>query len=349
MDNTATQKIKDILSQNENIAIVVGKDSGFDEMAAALSLYLSLKNSGKNVSIACPTDPIVEISSLVGINKVKNSISTEDGDLIVSFPYKEGEIEKVSYTLDEGYLNIVVKAGNSGLSFNEKDIAYKRGGNPPSVLFVVGTPRISDLGNLFDTEALKNTTVINLDNKAENQGFGEIVLVSSGYSSVSEITANLLDSLGLEMDIDISQNLLSGISYATNNFQSQKTSSLAFEMTALLLKNGALRTKVNPVSESFSGVPKPLQQNRNPQQYPENRDFGVRQQQNRPFQKRPVIQQVQQQSPFRKPMQQQSQPSQQGGYSPFGKVNPKPEEAKKDEAPDDWLSPKIYKGSTNIE
>jgi len=31
------------------------------------------------------------------------------GDLVVPFPYREGEIEKVSYTRDDNFLNIVVR------------------------------------------------------------------------------------------------------------------------------------------------------------------------------------------------------------------------------------------------
>ena len=153
----------------------------------------------------------------------------------------KGEIEKVSYTLEDGYLNIVVKAGEVGLTFSEQEIRYKRGISPAKILFVIGTPRLSDLGKLFDTESLKDTTVVNIDNNTQNQGFGDVVLVSPNFSSVSEQIATLLSSLPLEFGIDEAQNLLSGISSATNNFGNPKTSTVAFEMAALLMKKGAVR------------------------------------------------------------------------------------------------------------
>jgi len=234
-------KIKELLLKNEKIGIAVGKNPTIDEMGAALGLYLSLKGEAKDVSICSPTEPIVEISSLVGIDKVKNSFNSASGNLTVSFPYKEGEIEKISYTLEEGKLNILVKAGHLGLSFNEKDIAFKRAGGAPNLIFVIGTPRISDLGEIFDPQALKDTTVVNIDNKADNQGYGDIVLVSTKLSSVSEEVANLLFSLEMKLDVDSASNLLAGISIATNNFQNPSTSSLAFEMAGLLMKNGAAR------------------------------------------------------------------------------------------------------------
>jgi len=244
MDNTQVQKIKDILEKNDKIGIAVGKNPNVDEMGSALALYLSFRNVGKSASIACPTEPIVEVSSLVGIDQVKTSFdSVGSGDLTVSFPYKEGEIEKISYTLEDGFLNILVKAGKFGLSFNEKEILYKRGGVAAGMVFIIGTPRLSDLGKLFDLEALKDTKIINIDNKAENQGYGDIVLVSTNSSSVSEQVASLILSLGLRLDIDIAQNLLSGVSQATDNFQNPNTSPKAFEIASILMKKGAFRVR----------------------------------------------------------------------------------------------------------
>lgn len=292
MDDNTFQKIKDVLEKENKISVVVGKNPSFDDMAAALGLYLSLKSSGKTTAVACLTDPIVELSSLVGIDKVKKNLDVDGGgDLTVSFPYKEGEIEKVSYTLENGYLNIVVKAGDLGLSFSEKDIRYRRSGSAfGGLLFIIGTPRLSDLGNLFNPELLKDTTVINIDNKSDNQAFGDIVLVSPRFSSVAEAVANLIGACGLKLDLDTAQNLLSGISFATNNFQDPKTTALAFEMAAMLLRYGAVRPKI---SKEVSSLFQP-----------------------------DALEKV---------------------SKPFEKTEKKEEGQ---ETPSDWLTPKVYKGST---
>lgn len=345
MDNAVLSKLKDALAQNENLGIVVGRNPKIDEMGAALAFYLALKTSGKSITITCPTDPIVEISSLVGIDEVKKNLDSEGGDLTVSFPYQEGEIEKVSYTLEDGFLNIIVKAGENGLSFNEKEILYKRSGALPTLLFVIGTPRISDLGNLFNPEVLKNTTIVNIDNKSDNQGFGDIVLVSSKFSSVSEMITDIINFLDLELDIDSSQNLLSGIAFATNNFQNQKTSSLAFEMAALLMKKGAIRTepiknKYFEEEDDFSVSSfKPIQNIQNQKTKPlDFTSFTNKQQfpkKQMPFPRKPQ-QPFQQQQQQRKPQPQQHQ-------------QPQPKKDDNQEAPSDWLTPKIYKGSSSIE
>lgn len=293
MDNQTFRQIGEAIEKNKVIGIVTAKNPSLDEMGASLALYLSLIQVGKSVTVATEENPLVEVSSLVGIDKVKTSLSGDSGDLTVSFPYQEGEIEKVSYTIENGLLNIVVKAGEKGLSFKEQEVSFTRSQGVPSLLFVVGVSRLSDLGKLFNIADLKDTMIINIDNKAENQGFGDIIMVYPMLSSISETVANLLVSLNLKMDVDVAQNLMHGISDATNNFQDVKTSALAFEMAAVLMKTGAIRVG-----------------NSSKQSVPVNTDQF-----------------------FPKPVSRKQNVE---------------EESTKENPPEDWLAPKIYKGSTNF-
>ncbi len=334
MDNQAHNKIKDLLSQHNQIGVVLSRNPQVDHAAAGLALYLALRQMGKQIVVASPTPPTVEISNLVGIDKVKNTLGTDGADLTVAFPYKDGEIEKVSYTLENGYLNIVVKAGDKGLSFQDKDIQFKRAeGKVPPLMFFVGVARLTDLGNMFNPDAFKDTTIVNIDNRPDNQGFGEVVMVSPKFSSVSEQIAHLLSQVeAVDIDQDIAQNLLSGISHATNDFQDTKTSYLAFEMAGVLMRKGAIRQRTSQKEDAkdsnaafFPYQPQrtqPAQQPR-PQQFP------------RPSFPKP-FQQSQPQAPQSQPTQPQQQRSAQdnNGQQP------------QRQAPSDWLTPKVYKGST---
>lgn len=341
MDSFSLEKIQQLLDEKDKIGIAVGKNPRVDEMAAALSLYLSLTQSGKSVSIVCPSEPIVEVSSLVGIDKVKTSFDGNTSDIIVSFPDR-GDIEKISYTREDGFINIIVKAAEQGLSFDEQDIVFRRNATAPKAVFIIGTPRISDLGRIFDTESLKNTTIINIDNKEENQGFGDVVLISKEFSSVSESIATLMSSLRLNIDADIASNLLSGIEYATNNFQDTKTSVMAFEMAAMLIKLGARRSPIRDIRKagqepqdisSFfkTGKPKASQTSqklaqpvsRSGQAWPRSSQAWSASQRGE-----------------EKPSQPWQKTSLTGQKQEDKKANENP--------PDDWLAPKIYKGSTAV-
>ena len=294
MDNLILQKIKDLIDKNDKIGIAVGKNPTIDTMAAALSLYLGLQDYGKNPSIASGSQPLVEHSSLVGIDKVKSNFesgggeATASGDLVVSFPYREGEIEKVSYTIEGGYLNIVVKAGQQGLTFQESDVKFRRGGastggaGAPSLLFIVGTSRLSDLGALFDTEALKNTAIINIDNSTDNQGYGDIPAVSPDVASVSEMVAGLLYYLGIDVNEDMAQNLMYGINDGTNNMQDPRVSYSTFELVANLMKKGANRQQQRPQARPAQGLPQQPQYPQRPQGMPNRYPAGGQGQYPRP-------------------------------------------------------------------
>lgn len=295
MDKQTAQNIRNLINQSKNIAIAAVKEPSLDQMAAALSLYLGLETMGKKAEVVCPTPPLVELSNLVGIDKVKSSYESQEGDLIVSFPYKEdeGEIEKVSYNIDSdnGYLHIVVKAGEKGLGFDESDVRFKKGGGKLDLVFAVGTSRES-LDALFG-ETLANATIIQIDNK-EVAGFGDMVLVSPRFSSLSEQVADLLFALAVQMDQDLAQNLFNGIVEATNNFQNPTTSDIAFEMVAMLMRRGARRVKQDRVRF----VEENLQSSKQVTKIPE--------------------------------------------------VEEKNEQKEPKTPPDDWLTPKVYKGSMNI-
>lgn len=308
MDNLSYQSLKDVVANSDRIAIAVGKNPTVDDMAGALALYLVFQKMGKNPSIASATQPLVEHSNLIGIDKVTPQFEGGSGDLTVAFPYREGEIEKVSYNIDNGFLNIVVKAGRNGLTFQEQDIRYVRGGSAPSTLFIVGTPRLTDLGDLYNPESLKDAKIVNIDNKSDNQRFGDVVVVSPEASSVSEVVAEAIFSLGVTLDQDTAQNLLNGVMQATGNLMDPRTSPQAFEVTGRLLKSGAKRVVQAPQEQNEERVSSFM-----PEQSLSGMG-GMNQSRPRP---QPRNQQPRENSVAQKP-------------------------------PSDWLTPKVYKGSSDV-
>ncbi len=333
--NGNLEAINQALSGSGTIAIAVTQRPNIDQMGAALALYLILRDMGKSVSVVSSGQPLVEVSSLVGIDKVKTSFEAGgSGDLTVSFPYVEGEIEKISYTLENGFLNIIVKAGEQGLSFDKNQVIFKRSGEAPQALFTIGVQKLSDLSPVFNIDLLKDTAIVNVDNSTDNQGYGEIVLVNPQASSVSEIVANIILGLGMTLDQDASQNLLSGISHATRNFSDPKTSSLAFEMAGVAMRNGARREVIK-------------QQQQKPQGQGAQRQFNQPQNQQN-FQR---SKQSSQQN-FPQPQQSGQRQNQNQNQNPQNRGNINREYQKEDNdettPPGDWLEPKIYKGSTDV-
>lgn len=304
------EKIRQILSKEGDIVIALSSNYTLDEVASALGLYLVLRNVGRNLQIISSKQPNVEISHLFAIDKVQSNFQSKNGDLVVSFPYRDGEIEKISYTMEGGLLNIVVKSGEKGLNFSDRDVKFNRSGNAPAILFTIGVKNLDELSFAFDRNSLSTAEIVNIDNKSDNQMYGTVVAVVPNASTVSELVSDMLYSLGYNFDPDSAQNFLTGMISATNNFQSTNASGLAFEMAGILMRSGAQRKQIQSQPQQSQEF-KP-QQNQNNQQRNQSQGQQAQQNQNQ---------------------QGQQRTNEQGVKNP----------------PPDWLAPKIFKGSTNLE
>lgn len=329
MNNQDIDRVSDLIAKAQKIAIVLGDNPSVDEAAAGLAFYLSLTKAGRKVQITSSTAPTVELGNLVGIDKLKQFTSgtgaTGHG-FVISLPYQQGAIEKISYDIIGERINLTVVPGPSGLGFTTDDITYNTPSQNVDVTFAIGVP------------AQRNS----------EQGDGMTIdeSLDPASSSLSEIVTNLLLDLNLPLDIDIAQNLLSGIVDKTDNFQSKNASSSAFETAALLMQKGARRSQLprrTPL-QNTQGSPWGTRG------YPQDSDMDMLSPSAVLPQRRSVSSGGP--APFQPAMPKQSFNSklprnpkdhtQAGGNTPHeqGKAPAK--------APKNWFEPRIYKGSTPV-
>lgn len=348
--NQNKEQLLGLLANTSEVGIVVGGHSQ-DKMAGALALYLSLLNTGKNPQIVALKDPLVEVSNLVGVDRVKRKFEGEIKTLVLSVPYREkqnaqgemeGEIQKVSYNIEGDRLNVNLFAGDKGFTFTEKDIQYIKQGSAPTLIITIGIRDFSEIEELVGpSNSLK---VINIDCSSQNSFYGDIPLVDPSFSSVSEMVARIINDLSFPIDIDIAQNLMDGIVHATHNFSLPTTSPFAFETVGVLMRYGAQRkqqaagnfhmqntAKKDPKKEQFDSKRQPQFDSRNPLASLSQDGQGG----------------LQRTSIHDKPMNSATQ-------KPYVQNNPvvsSQEETSADEAfseediPSDWFVPKVFKGS----
>lgn len=347
------EQIKELIDTSSSIGIVVSENQNIDTVAAALGLYLVLKSNGKNVQVVSKKTPAVEVSNLVGVDKILKSFSGNTKILTISVPYREGEIEKVSYNIEDTRLNVNLFAESSGITFDESEVQYIRKGSSPSLAITIGIANENELSNLID---LKETKTIHLDKNPLNSLFGGISIIDPSFSSLSEIVTQLVMEANLGYDLDAFQNLLDGITFATRNFTSQNTSPYAFEAAGFLLQNGAKR-KGGRQGKPFESV-----QDKPDDRFPREEQFLHKRPQPRPFDQtarpnwpRPVLNPTTSNAPASTP----PFDSAQGKQDPFAiqraksfQDTSKPieeiesvEGAGTGEVPDDWFLPKVFKGS----
>lgn len=242
------QELKNKLGTVQTVLLTMPANPSQDVVASTLALYLSLKSSGKSVTVATSTLPIVRDSHLVGLDK----ISTEVGgnNLVITLDVPENQIDKVTSNTEGGHLNLIVNPAKGATPITSEQVKFTYSGAAADLVIVVGAADLADVGALAEkeNELFAQERIANVSNQVGS--FGSINITDPS-SSNSELVTALLKELTLPMDIDIANNLMQGIEAATNGLSSPNMTADTFEALAVLYRTGARRqTPTIPVKEA---------------------------------------------------------------------------------------------------
>ncbi|MCJ7829611.1 hypothetical protein MUP50_00790 [Patescibacteria group bacterium] len=231
--------VEESLSTAHNLMVVLPMSLNQDKVASALALYLSLKKANRQVNIVCSQPMIVEYSSLVGVDKIKNKLGGRN--LVVSFDYLEDSIEKVSYNIENNKFNLVVQPKEGYPPLSTEKIQYSYFGEQADMIFIVGASSLEDLGEIYSGHKtfFQEGKTVNIDINQTSKPFAKINLINSQMASFGEFITFFLSTLKMPVDEDIASNLLLGIERATNNFSLTKSTPVTFEAVAFCLRAGA--------------------------------------------------------------------------------------------------------------
>ena len=308
MDPTANaEKIKELVGKSTDILILTHENPTPDSIGSSLALYLGLTGLGKRVTIVCPDPMTVELSGFVGVNKVLMVLGRKN--FIISLDYIEGSIEKVSYNIEGDKFNLVIEPRAGFEPFSADKVHYTYGGANADLLFTVDTIHLGGLKKLYEDEKeqFAGKTIVNIDRHANNANYGQINVVDGSASSTAELVAGLLTDIGIALTQDIATNIINAVAAATNGFRSPNVTPAAFEVAAQCLRAGGKR---------FGEVP--------PVQVPTT-EAGTKPVSIQPPMPQPKVQKPIPATP--------SQPASNEGTD------------RPDQAPADWLKPKIFKSS----
>lgn len=246
------QTLNQGIEQAKSIIIFPVADAPLDGIAASLGLYLILEESGKMVTIASETEPVVRDSRIVGLDKITKEIG--NSNLVISFPYAEEKVEKVSYNVNGDQFNLIIQPRSGSTPVKQEELSYNYTGADADLIFVIGAQAIKDVGNILtqEKELLQKATIVNISNKTGN--FGKVNLVDPN-SSLSEIVVALTTELNLKINEDVANNLMRGIEEATDNLSSPNLTADTFEALAMLYRAGARRqVRGKPTPEAKESV-----------------------------------------------------------------------------------------------
>ena len=246
--NDQLQALKTKLGSAQSLLLAIPETPSQDVVAAALALYLSLKQTGKNISIVASGAPLVRDSHLVGLDKIGTDVGGEN--LVITLDVPENYIDKVTSNTEGGHLNLIINPTKGVTPLTEANVKFSYSGAVSDLVIVVGAADLKDLGALSEkeNELFAKDHLVNLSNQPGS--FGAINLTDPS-SSNSELVTALLKELALPMDIDIANNLMRGIEDATDGLSSPGMTADTFEALAILYRTGARReTRTIPATQA---------------------------------------------------------------------------------------------------
>ena len=165
----------------------------------------------------------------------------KEDNLIITFPYSEGAVDKIDYYIQGDKFNISIQPSSTKTRLSEKDVEFSQSGGDVDYLIVLDADSLKRLGFIYseNEKFFKDKKIINIDRHITNSYFGETNYIEKSSSSTSELVYNLLDQLKVKIDRDIATNLYYGITTSTNNFSSFSVTAKTLETAAQLLRLGA--------------------------------------------------------------------------------------------------------------
>lgn len=242
--NTTLPKLGDIVTKGSSGIIVLPTNPSQDAIAGATALYLGLLKMEKNVSLVC-SSPIK--SDAAAADKIQPSLTVGGDNLVVSFPYTDGTIDKIDYHIQGEKFNLVIAPRQGFPKLNPNQVEYSYSGGSFDFIITVDAPNLNAIGTLYteNQAQFQGKEIINIDRHLTNAFFGTVNYINKTSSSTCELVYKVLQQLQCEMDKDMATNLYMGIAGATNTFTSYSVNAETFETIAALLKAGASK-KISP-------------------------------------------------------------------------------------------------------
>src|SRR3972149_3423521 len=132
MDNS----LLSLIDSTSSVLVVLPTKPYFDQVAAGLSLYLSIVGR-KDVSVFCPSPMMVGFSRLIGVDKISAELGKKN--LTIKFvKYEASNIDKVGYDIENGEFKLTITPKAGFISPQKDQITMDYSGTTADLVMLVG-------------------------------------------------------------------------------------------------------------------------------------------------------------------------------------------------------------------
>jgi len=188
-------RVKNVLDKSRNIWIFPSPDTNKESLQASLALYYSLNKLGKNANLMTHQD----ISE--DLQEITNKNNAQTASILINVANKE--VKELSFEKNGNFVKIDLDLKGSQVSLDDITISTPPESKNPDLIFTVGVQRLSDLEDLLEENfrIFYEKPIVNIDNKDNNEKFGQINFINTSYDLtkiigylLGQIDQNLIDS-----------------------------------------------------------------------------------------------------------------------------------------------------------
>lgn len=229
-----------LLTKASSVLLIVPGRPSPDAFASMVALYLALiKKHPGEIHAVSPAHVPRLLQFLPGSSQVAMQLKQQPS-ITMDIAGPEAIEEVHQEHLNGGVrLHVVLKPGTPIVKDQIETTVRML---PYDVVVVFGASDLEELGDLFTRHAdfFYNTPIINIDHRANNEHYGTVNVVDITFSSIAEVTHELITTLDpAAIDSDIATALYAGIVAATQSFQKPTTTPHAFSLAAQLMEQEA--------------------------------------------------------------------------------------------------------------
>lgn len=244
LDNT--QQLENILKNAKHVLIFMPENFSGDAIGATWALHFFLKKMGAEATVVVPGNN-KNLDRFSFLQKPEDTIESLVGarDFVLAFNTQYNKITNLRTEKADDELRIFITPEKG--SIDPRDFSFIPAKFKYDLVVVIGSPDKEHLGKVYEEnpDIFYEVPVVNIDNHAENDNFGQLNLVDITASSASEIMADVLRVIDEKIiDESMAESLLAGIIDATNSFQKKNTTPKSLQIAAGLMSRGADQQKI---------------------------------------------------------------------------------------------------------
>lgn len=246
MSLTPSEQFSELARKSENPIILLPSYPAKDALASAFALATFLTKLGKSVTLA-GDDLSLRVGDLPFLALEGTVLDSLSGthDFVLAFNTKYNKILSIRSAQegDEFRISLTPEKG----SIDPRDFSFIPAQFKYDVAFVVGAPDKESLGKLYEDhpDIFYEIPIVDIDNKPENENFGQLNMVDLTASSVGEILFEAFSAIDPKaIDEKVAEALLAAIIAATDSFQKKNTTPKALQTASKLIELGADREKI---------------------------------------------------------------------------------------------------------